>query len=197
MALLAEVMPTRATRKVPPSARAWCVALIVLLVGGRDLSAQTPSKEYQVKAVFLFNFAQFVEWPPRAFAGTDTPLVIGVLGEDPFGAFLDDTVRGEVVKSRPLEVQRYRRIDDIKTCHILFVSRSEAGRLDQTLASLKDRNILIVGDADDFVRRGGTIQLANAQNKVRLMINPDAAKAANLTISSKLLRAAEIVTPSR
>jgi len=169
----------------------------VLLLGGLDVSAQTPSKEYQVKAVFLFNFAQFVEWPPTAFPDTNAPLIIGVLGEDPFGAFLDEIVRGETVNSRPLVVQRYRSVNEITTCHILFVSRSEAGRLDQTLASLKDRNILTVGDADDFVRRGGTVQLANAQNKVRLVINPDAAKAANLTISSKLLRAAEIVTPSR
>ena len=169
----------------------------VLLLGGLDVSAQTPSKEYQIKAVFLFNFAQFVEWPPTAFTGANTPLVIGVLGEDPFGAYLDETVRGEAVNNRPLAVERYRGVDEIRTCHILFVSRSEAGRLDQTLASLRGRNILIVGDADDFVRRGGTVQLANAQNKVRLVINPDAAKAANLTISSKLLRAAEIVTPSR
>jgi hypothetical protein len=169
----------------------------VLGLGGVGLSAQAPSREYQVKAVFLFNFAQFVEWPPSAFAGANTPLVIGVLGEDPFGAVLDETVRGEAVNNRPLEVQRYRRVDDIKTCHILFVSRSETGRLNQTLASLRDRNILTVGDAEDFAQRGGTIQLATAQNRVRLMVNPDAAKAANLTISSKLLRAAEIITSSR
>jgi len=173
------------------------VVSCALVLGGLDVSAQAPSREYQIKAVFLFNFAQFVEWPPRAFPSGETPLVIGVLGEDPFGSYLDETVRGERVNNRPLEVQRYRRVEEITTCHVLFVSRSEAGHLDQTLASLKDRNILTVGDADDFVRRGGAIQLANAQNRVRLLINPDAAKAANLTISSKLLRAAELVTPSR
>jgi hypothetical protein len=175
---------------------ARATACCVLLVGAL-VSAQAPTREYQVKAVFLFNFAQFVEWPPRAFADSDTPLVIGILGEDPFGSYLDETIKGERVNNRPLEVQRYRRVEDITTCHILFVSRSESGRLDQTLANLKDRNILTVGDTDDFVRRGGTIQLANAQNRVRLLINPNAAKAASLTISSKLLRAAELVTPSR
>jgi len=169
----------------------------VLLLAGLEVSAQTPSREYQVKAVFLFNFAQFVEWPPSAFGRADAPLVIAILGEDPFGAYLDDTVRGEAVNNRPLEVRRYRQLADVKACHILFVSRSEVGRLDQTLASLRDRSILTVGDADDFVRHGGAIQLANAQNKIRLMVNPDAAKAANLTMSSKLLRAAEIHTPSR
>jgi hypothetical protein len=167
----------------------------LLLLGRLDGSAQTePSREYQVKAVFLFNFAQFVEWPPAAFAGASSPIVIGVLGENPFGAYLDETVREEKVDNRPLEVQRYRRVDEIKTCHVLFISRSEASRLEQILASLKDRSILIVGDGDDFVQRGGMIRLATPQNTIRLIINVEAARAANLTISSKLLRSAEVVT---
>lgn len=196
MALLRIVAPVRAPHGVQASARIWSVVCGLLLLGGLDLSAQTaPSKEYQVKAVFLFNFAQFVEWPPAAFAGANSPLVIGILGGDPFGAYLDETVRDEKVNNRPLEVQRYRRVDEIKTCHVLFISRSEANRLEQILLSLKDRSILIVGDGDDFVQRGGMIRLATVQNKIRLIINVDAAKEANLTISSKLLRAAELVTP--
>jgi hypothetical protein len=164
----------------------------------QSLSAQTaPSKEYQVKAVFLFNFAQFVEWPPTAFADDTSPLVIGILGEDPFGAYLDETVRGERVANRSLEVQRYHRVDDITTCHVLFISRSEESRLVRTLASLKGRNILIVGDSDDFIQRAGMIQLATSQGKIRLRINVNAARIANLTISSKLLRSAELVTESK
>src|SRR2546421_10219007 len=97
----------------------------LLLLGGLVASAQTgPSREYQVKAVFLFNFAQFVEWPPAAFAGANSPLVIGILGQDPFGAYLDETVRNEKVNNRLLEIQRYHRVEDIKTCHILFISPS-------------------------------------------------------------------------
>jgi hypothetical protein len=96
-----------------------------------------------------------------------------------------------------LEVQRYHRVDEIKTCHVLFISRSDANRLEQILVSLKDRSILTVGDGEDFVQRGGMIRLATAQNKIRLIINVDAAKAANVTISSKLLRAAELVRPSK
>jgi hypothetical protein len=179
-------------------ARTSCIACGLWLLGGLDVSAQTaPSREYQIKAVFLFNFAQFVEWPPAAFVGANTPLVIGVLGENPFGTYLDETVRAEKVNNRPLEVQRYRQVDEIDTCHVLFISRSEANRLGQILANLKGRSILMVGDVDDFVRRGGMVQLTTAQNKVRLMINADAAKAANLTISSKLLRSAEVVTSSK
>jgi hypothetical protein len=183
---------------VQASPGTWCVLCGLLLLGGRDGSAQAaPSREYQIKAVFLFNFAQFVEWPTIAFAGSTSPLVIGILGGDPFGAYLDETVRDEKVNHRPLTIQRYQRVDEIKTCHVLFISRSEASRLEQILVSLKDRSILIVGDGDDFVQRGGMIRLANAQNKIRMSINVDAAKAANLTISSKLLRAAELVTPSK
>lgn len=194
MALLEVVAQRRARRGFQASAGTWCVVCGLLLLGGLDLSAQpAPSKEYQIKAVFLFNFAQFVEWPPAAFADANTPLVIGVLGDNPFGVYLDETVRNEKVNDRPLEVQRYRRVDEIKTCHVLFISRSEANRLEQILDSLKDRSILIVGDADDFVQRGGMIRLATTQNRVRLIVSVEAAKAADLTLSSRLLRSAELV----
>src|ERR1700741_2837366 len=101
------------------------VAAGLLLFSALNASAQTASREYQVKAVFLFNFAQFVDWPPAAFSGADAPLVIGILCDDPFGPYLDETVRDEKVADRPLEIQRYRRVDEIRTCHVLFISRSE------------------------------------------------------------------------
>jgi hypothetical protein len=168
----------------------------VLLSGGRDAPAETtPPPEYQLKAVFLFNFAQFVEWPPEAFPEAQTPLVIGVLGEDPFGAYLDETVRGETVNNRSLVVHRYRRVEEIETCHVLFISRSEAGRLEQILASLKGRNILTVGDMAGFARRGVMIRFLTEKNKIRLRVNLAATKDTNLVISSKLLRPAEIIEP--
>ena len=92
------------------------------------LSAQRKFDEREIKATFLFNFAQFVEWPAASFADAQAPLVIGVLGADPFDAVLDAVVRGEVIKSRPLVVTRFRRVEDVETCHILFVSPSEAPR---------------------------------------------------------------------
>src|SRR2546429_4232807 len=157
---------TWATRELRGLSAVWLVAFAPALTAWRDWPAQTaPAQEYQLKAVFLFNFAQFVEWPPQAFPDRQVPLVIGVLGEDPFGAYLDETVRDEKVNNRPLAIQRYRQVDEIKTCHVLFISRSEATRLEQILVSLKDRSILIVGDGDDFVQRGGMIRLANNQNK--------------------------------
>jgi hypothetical protein len=170
----------------------------VLAAGGADLPAPLASpQEHQVKAVFLFNFAQFVEWPTNAFAEAQAPLVIGVLGDDPFGAYLDETVRGERVNNRKLVVRRFRRVEEIQSCHVLFISPSEAERLEQILAALKGRPILTVSDAEGFSRRGGMIRFVTEKNKIRLKINPEAAKAARLTISSKLLRPSDIVSPGR
>jgi hypothetical protein len=161
----------------------------LLLPGGLASPVQSaPTPEYQVKAVFLFNFAQFVDWPPTAFPDRQTPLVIGILGQDPFGSYLDETVRGERVNNRPLIVRRYHRVEEIQTCHVLFIRRSEADRLDQILASLKYRKILTVADSESAARSSVIIRFVTQQNKIRLRINPEAAKAANLTISSKLLR---------
>jgi hypothetical protein len=153
--------------------------------------------EYEVKAVFLFNFARFVDWPPEAFAGPQAPLVIGVLGEDPFDGFLDDTVRGEQVNHRSLIVRRYRHVEEIETCHILFISQSEAHRLNDILARLNHRSILIVGDSEGFAQRGGMIRFVTEESRIRFRINQEAAEAAHLIISSKLLQLAKVAGPGK
>jgi hypothetical protein len=170
----------------------YSVVVACLLASGARLFGQAPpSGEYQVKAVFLFNLAQFVDWPAKAFPDPGAPLVIGVLGEDPFGSYLDETLRGETVHNRPLLLQRYRRVSEIRMCHVLFISRSETNRLDQIFAALRGRSILTVGDADEFITRGGMIRLVTEKNRIRMRINVNAVRAAGLTISSKLLRLAE------
>ena len=197
MAILNASMRRRTSHGLKQSLGILLAASALLFFSGQNVPAQSPqSKEYQVKAVFLFNFAQFVEWPTNAFPDAQTPLIIGILGEDPFGSYLDETVRGEKVNNRPLVVQRYRRMDEIKSCHILFISRSEADRLEEVLGGLKGRNILTVGDFEGFAQRGGMVRFVT-EKKVRLRINLEAAKAASLTISSKLLRPAEIVAPGK
>lgn len=175
---------------------------VLLLIGPllfpvfHSLAAQSaPVPEYQVKATFLFQLTRFVDWSPEALLGGQTPLVIGILGEDPFGTFLDEIVRDEKAKNHSLVVERYRRPQDIKNCHVLFAGRAEAGRTGEILALVKNRSILTVSDADGFADRGGMIQLLILDNKVRLRINLQAAKAANLTISSKLLQAATVINP--
>jgi len=187
MALLSATFG-RAARALP---------LVVLLFAGRGSAAQAVrASEYEVKAVFLFNFAQFVDWPAEAFPASDTPLVICVLGNDPFGGALDRTVRDERLGGRPFQVRRYQSVDEIKTCHILFISRSEGDRPRAILAGLKNRPVLTVSDADGFAERGGMIRFVTDRNRIRLQLNTNATEAAHLTISSKLLRVAEIVTPN-
>lgn len=156
-----------------------------------------PVKEYQVKAVFLYNFAQFVEWPDAAFPGDSSPLVVGILGTDPFNSYLDEVVRGEKVNGHPIRVVRYDSPEEVEDCHVLFVSASEGDRLGPILQRLKDRRILTVGETDLFARHGGMVSFVNRQGRVRFQINLDALQAADLSVSSKLLRLAEIVSPGK
>ncbi|MDP3911581.1 MAG: YfiR family protein [Gemmatimonadales bacterium] len=170
---------------------------IAVLTSALALVQGSRAPEYQVKAVFLFNFAQFVEWHAPADAEARRAVVIGILGDDPFGAILDATLRGERLGARPFEVRRYRQWRDIDGCEILFISRSERDQIGEIVTGLRNRPILTVSDTDDFARRGGMIQLVTDKGRIRLRINLDAAQAANLTISSKLLRVAEIVRSSK
>lgn len=181
-----------------------CVVNHAVLVAVAWLAGICPAQaqklifsERDVKAAFLFNFVQFAEWPPGAFSDPQSPIVIGVLGEDPFGRVLDDAVRGEVVRNRQLVVERFNRVEEIKTCHILFISPSEAEKYEQIFARLQGRSILTVGDTEGFTTRGGMIRFLTEQNRIRLRVNVGAARAAGLTISSRLLRAADIVGRER
>ncbi len=158
--------------------------------------AAAPVSEYQLKAVFLFNFAQFVEWPASAFPQPNAPFVIGVLGKDPFGSNLDDVVRGEAVNGHPLAVQRYRSVSDVRDCQILFIPANELAHIDELLVKLKGHSVLTVTDADE-AQRGVMIGLITQDRQIRLRIDVQAARVASLTISSKLLRPAEIVGTAR
>ena len=155
--------------------------------------AESPAfNEYEVKAAFLFNFTQFVEWPPAAFATAASPIHIGVLGDDPFGELFDQTVRGEMVKNRTIVIKRARRVEDLTNCHVLFIAKSEKPRLVQIMSVVQGRPILTVSDLDQFNRRGGIINFFFEGNKVRFEINLAAAERAGLKISSKLLKLGKV-----
>jgi YfiR/HmsC-like len=158
--------------------------LLVLPAGAQEL-------EYPLKAAFLFNFVKFVEWPADAFAGERSPLAICVYGTDPFGDTLDNVVRGETVGERGLIVQRPDALEDLRDCHVLFVSRSERSRLPEVLSRVQGAPVLTVGDTDGFLKAGGVINFVLEENKVRFQINPEAAERSQLKISSKLLRLAK------
>jgi hypothetical protein len=168
-------------------------ALAILLQGSATAAEPT---EYQVKAVFIFNFSHFVEWPAQAFTAPAEPFVVGILGGDPFGERLDEVVLNEHVAEHPIVVRRFHNIDEIGNCQILFIDRSEGAQLGHILAALNGRSILTVSELDGAAQRGAMIQFVKDNNRIRLRINAEAARSAGLVISSKLLRLAEVVSTS-
>jgi hypothetical protein len=170
---------------------------VVMPVSRTATSADSPRDEYEVKAVFIYNFAQFVTWPASAFERTDSPLVIGIVGKDPFGAKMEQTVKGKELRGRSFVIKRPKWGAEMKDCHILFVSSSEKDKVGQLADLLKGAPVLVVGDMPNFARRGGIVNFFMKDNKVRFQINADAAKRAKLTIDSRLLSLAEIVTDEK
>jgi len=172
-------------------ARYFIGVSFILLTVGMVQPRVIPSKEYQIKAVFLYNFTQFVEWPVSSFNEAESPLVIGVLGKNPFGTYLSETVRDEKINGHPLMVKYYSKAEDAEGCHILFVNQPKTTDLKKLLSQLKSRSVLTVSDASSFIQDGGMIQFLTKSNKIRLLINSEMAKTSGLTISSKLLRLSE------
>lgn len=179
--------------------RALRTALIVLaitaIVPGWLRAAD--SREYEVKAAFLFNFAKFVEWPQASFSGPQAPLAICVMGRDPFGATLDDLVRGEQVNDRPLGVKRIESPAEAGSCHILFVSPSERGRFGGVLGAMDTTRTLTVGDAPGFLQAGGHVRFFVEGNRVRFEIDADKTDVAQFKVSSKLMRVARVMRLGR
>lgn len=164
---------------------------LLIFVAPQTLRAQ--SKEYQVKAAFLYNFAQFVAWPESAFTNADEPFQIGVLGDNPFGADLKETVRGETIHGRTVVIQESRRAENLAGCQIVFISKSEAGRATEVCSKLNSKPVLTVSEAPGFVQRGGVINFYRDGTKVRFEINPDAAEKNGLKLGSELLGVGKIV----
>jgi hypothetical protein len=160
---------------------------------GQSDAETTVSKEYQLKAAFLYNFVQFVQWPGNAFTNAQTPFVIGILGDDPFGAALDETVQGQTVLDHKLIVQRAKRLEDLRDCQLIFVSKSEKPHLADILSTLKDRPVLTVSETQGFASHGGMINFYLDGKKVRFELNPEAAQQRGLKISSQLLSLGKIV----
>ena len=173
--------------------RSLLTAVLAALLMFQGAARAAPAGEYQVKAVYLFNFGQFVEWPQQALGPENAPFVIGILGDDPFGKTIDDVVRGETLGSHPLVVRRFREVDDISGCNILFIGRNERDKLDSALAAMRGRSVLTVTDIEGAEHKGAMIVLFNQDNRIRMRINLAEARASNLVISSKLLRPAEVI----
>jgi len=180
------------------------IAILGMTLNGTPLAyAQTgdapDSSEYLIKAGFIYNFAKFVEWPSAAFAQPDSPIVIGVLGTDPFGTVLDRLVQDKKIGQRGFVVRRYKwgkdlkDLKDLRDCKILFVSASEKAHADEIIQLVKWLPILTVGETPGFAERGGVIRFTVEDNRVRFEVNVDAAHQADLNISSRLLTLAKII----
>jgi hypothetical protein len=177
--------------------RCWSALLVLVacwssFVPVRAEPAAAPS-EYQVKAVFLLNFLKYVEWPATAHAGANTPLQIGHIGKDRFGANLSSLVESKSIEGRHVLLKYSDAQNDWRQSHVLFISNSEQRRLPEILAAVKDAPVLTVGETEDFLEQGGMINFVVKGKNVRIEINLVAAEAAGLKLSSRLLAIADVV----
>jgi YfiR/HmsC-like len=178
------------------------VATLTILAGWLTLGAASAGagedelSEYEIKAAFLLNFARFVEWPPAEFASPNDPIVLGVFGTDPFGAALDQITAGKKINGRPLAIRRITDLSGLRACQLVFVPASDARRLEDVVAAVGNRGVLIVGESKGFTGRGGMINFVLRDNHVRFEVNPAAAARAGIKVSSKMLQLAIIVSGS-
>jgi hypothetical protein len=161
--------------------------LCLLLLGGQARGQPSPPSEYQVKAAFVLNFAKFVEWPATAFPGPSAPLVIGILGQNPFQDDLARMVANRAIDAHPLQLKEFHSPAEATNCHVLFVSTSESKRLPVVFKALTGASVLTVGEVEGFTETGGMINFFREGTKIRFQINQGAATSAGLKISSKLL----------
>jgi len=166
---------------------ATLILVLGMLMPTRAHAQEAQQSEYQVKAKILFTFAKFIEWPQAAFTNAKAPLIIGLLGDNPFGSHLESFVRDKVIGNRPVIVKSCQTIEEAKKCHLLFISVADKKRLQENLDGLTGASVLTVGESEAFTKSGGMIRFFLEGQKVRFEINDDAAKKAGLKIDSKLL----------
>ena len=172
------------------------------------------SKEYQIKAAFLYNFIKFVDWPKEKVSDANEPIVIGIIGKDPFGKAFEP-VKDKKVKNRKVVIRRFKGFEEIKKsaendksklqqqiqairrCYILYICPSEQEQLKEIVSWVKAHPVLMVAEAKGFLDAGGIINFLMEENKVRFEINVTAAKQAKLKIRSQLLQLAKRVVKEK
>jgi hypothetical protein len=176
--------------------------LLITAIAPKAGADSTPSQEYQVKAAFLYNFIQFVDWPEGKLTDNNEPIIIGIIGKDPFeDAF--KPIEDKKVKDKNVIVQRFKSFEDLKNsadkpkaltkCHLLFIGPSEEKNLKEIIDTVKNHSVLTVGEMNGFLENGGIINWFVEDKKIRFEINNAAAGRANLKIRSNLLRLAKRV----
>jgi hypothetical protein len=157
---------------------------------GAEKAPSSRYGEYLVKAAFLYNFAKFTEWPSEAYADASAPLMVCVLGQDPFGKALD-SLAGKRINGRRVALSRLARVEEAVQCQLVFISESEEGRVPGIVGYLAGRPVLTVCNAPGCTRFRGIIHLRVVSERIRFAIDIDSAKSAGLKLSSKLLALAE------
>ncbi len=170
-----------------------CMAATLAVISASLYGQQPKAGEYQVKAVYLYNFSKFVTWPAQTAEPKTEPFTICVLGKDPFGSFLDKTVAGENIGGQSLLARRVSKAQEALGCRIVFVSASEEERLREILTVLDKTSILTVSDIPRFSQRGGMIQFVSEGERVRFEVNLTNVQQTGLTLSSDLLKVAVAV----
>jgi len=164
----------------------------VSMVGLPRLRAEDSSTEYKIKAAFLYNFLNFIEWPSGSFKDSNDVLKICVIGEDPFGDAFEPFIN-KPIKGKKLKIYQINKIGDTDNCHIAFISSSEKRRLGRVLADLNGSSTLTVSDIKSFTQEGGIINFVTVENRIGFEINIKAAERSGLKISSKLLNLAKTI----
>ena len=189
------------TRIRPALLRRWALFLLLLTAVTVFLAAPPPAhagrknlQEYKIKAAFIYNFAKYVSWPKNIFVDKNEPLVLGLLGDNPFGKEIYK-INDKLVHDRRLKVVVIKDYEEIKSCNLLYISPSESARLDKIKTTLKRKKILTISDIDNFAADGGMIELVIKEGRIKFIINPKAAERAGLEISSQLLKLAIIAKP--
>lgn len=182
----------------PPFKSSWSWPLILLLsmmpLCMTPLLAATTASEYQIKAVFLYNFSNFIKWPDSAFEHANSEAFqICTYSENPFQRELELTVEGEKVNERVISVKHFTQLKELYRCQILYISESERNQLDQVLPALAEYPILTVSDIEGFAEQGGMIEFYLVDNRVRLIINITTARAVDLVVSANLLRVSKVL----
>ena len=168
---------------------ALAIAAIVAAAAAGRVAAQR-SLEYEVKAGYIFNFVQFIDWPATAFSSPDVPFRICIAGADPFGSTIDRIVQGERIGDHPVTVERVPAQASLGRCQVVFASAQEDARARDLLKSITSTTVLTIGESPDFLEAGGAIAFAIDGGRVRFDINLRAPQVKDLRVSSKLLRVA-------
>ncbi len=180
--------------------RRWLAATVAVfscaLVPSALLEAQAQraeASEASVKAAFLYKFANYIEWPPSAFAGPASALVIGIVGADEIGAELERLVPGRAVNSHPVSVRRLGDGEPLRGIHLVFIGKDQG--LAQLLRAAQQQSVLTVTDTDRGLEMGSAINFVPAGERIAFEVSLEAAEKSGHRISSRMLSVARRVLP--